>query len=305
MSDVLTTQAELAACSPLANLLHRIPSGRRAAVLQSVVSFRPSPSLENSFAVGPLRAAFADYWEHRFGQPVPVESLRAALDPPVPIGTVLEFNKLALARDLAELDQFLSQLVRHVCQRMMSRNVAIQGSLFEVDAVPGKAPVGATIVGESVASLAPLVASGRKFPTVYADPPWPYENEASRAAAVNHYPTLTLTEIENEPVGELVAANAHLHLWTTNGFLREAFHVIEAWGFEFKSCLVWVKGDLGMGNYWRVSHEFLLLGVRGSLTFRDRTLPSWISADRTIHSRKPGVIRSLIERVSPGPYLEL
>jgi N6-adenosine-specific RNA methylase IME4 len=60
-----------------------------------------------------------------------------------------------------------------------------------------------------------------------------------------------------------------------------------------------------MGNYWRVSHEFLLLGVRGSLTFRDQTLASWVQASRTIHSRKPAVVRTLIERVSPGPYLEL
>jgi N6-adenosine-specific RNA methylase IME4 len=74
---------------------------------------------------------------------------------------------------------------------------------------------------------------------------------------------------------------------------------------EFKSCLVWVKDEIGMGNYWRVSHEFLLLGVRGSLTFRDRTVPSWIQASRTVHSRKPGLVRMLIERVSPGKYLEL
>jgi N6-adenosine-specific RNA methylase IME4 len=60
-----------------------------------------------------------------------------------------------------------------------------------------------------------------------------------------------------------------------------------------------------MGNYWRVSHEFLLLGVRGSLTFEDRSIASWLQAPRTVHSRKPGRIRTLIERVSPGPYLEL
>jgi hypothetical protein len=139
MSDVLTTPAELASCSPLTNLVLAIPPGRRGSVVQSVVSFRPSPSLESSFAVGPLRAAFAELWENRFGEPVPVESLRAALDRPVPIGTVLEFNKLALARDPTELDHFLSQLVQHVCLRMMSLNVATQG-LFQVDATPEKVP---------------------------------------------------------------------------------------------------------------------------------------------------------------------
>ena len=81
--------------------------------------------------------------------------------------------------------------------------------------------------------------------------------------------------------------------------------MIDAWGFDFKSCLVWVKDEIGMGNYWRVSHEFLLLGVRGNLTFQDRTLQSWVQAGRTVHSRKPGKIRSLIERASPPQYLEL
>ena len=60
-----------------------------------------------------------------------------------------------------------------------------------------------------------------------------------------------------------------------------------------------------MGNYWRVSHEFLLLGVRGRLTFCDRTVRSWLEASRTVHSRKPEAVRLLIERVSPPPYLEL
>ena len=80
---------------------------------------------------------------------------------------------------------------------------------------------------------------------------------------------------------------------------------MRAWGFRYKSCLVWVKPQLGMGNYWRVSHEYLLLGVRGNLPFRDRTCPSWLLARRTVHSRKPFAFRRLIERVSPGPYLEL
>ena len=116
---------------------------------------------------------------------------------------------------------------------------------------------------------------------------------------------MSLEEICNETVKRLVAEIAHLHLWTTNAFLREAFDVIDAWGFRYKSCLVWVKPQLGMGNYWRVSHEYLLLGVRGSLPFEDRTQRSWLLERRTIHSRKPYRIRQLIEKVSPDPYLEL
>ncbi|MEZ6100719.1 MAG: MT-A70 family methyltransferase [Pirellulaceae bacterium] len=156
-----------------------------------------------------------------------------------------------------------------------------------------------------VESLEELVSTESKFGTVYADPPWSYSNKAARGAADNHYSTMDLESICSEPVGLLVANNAHLHLWTTNAFLREAFDVMDAWGFQFKSCLIWIKPQLGMGNYWRVSHEFLLLGVRGNLPFADKTCRSWLLHRRTRHSRKPFAVRELIERVSPGPYLEL
>ena len=156
-----------------------------------------------------------------------------------------------------------------------------------------------------VESLDTLLEHGVLFPTIYADPPWPYSNTAARGAAANHYRTLSLDAIRSEPVKQLAAERAHLHLWTTNAFLREAFDVIRAWGFQYKSCLIWIKPQLGMGNYWRVSHEYLLLGVRGGLPFQDRTCRSWLSAPRTVHSRKPFAFRALIERVSPGPYLEL
>jgi hypothetical protein len=111
-----------------------------------------------------------------------------------------------------------------------------------------------------VRDLSALVEGGCKFPTIYADPPWQYRNRSSRAAAENHYPTLSLKEICAEPVPQLAADNAHLHLWTTNAFLADAFRVVRAWGFTYKSCFVWVKDRMGMGNYWRVSHEFLCDG---------------------------------------------
>ncbi len=153
--------------------------------------------------------------------------------------------------------------------------------------------------------LQSLIDAGCVFPTIYADPPWSYSNTAARGAADNHYRTMTVEDICAEPVSQLAADVSHLHLWTTNAFLREAFEVIEAWGFEYKSCLVWIKPQLGMGNYWRVSHEFLMFGVRGSMPFRDKACRSWVLERRTVHSRKPYRVRELIERVSPGPYLEL
>lgn len=98
-------------------------------------------------------------------------------------------------------------------------------------------------------NLQHMINTGCRFQTVYADPPWQYANTVSRGAAYNHYPTMSVDEICSQPVERLSTDEAHLHLWTTNAFLRDAFDVIEAWGFSFKSVLVWVKPQLGMGNY--------------------------------------------------------
>ena len=157
----------------------------------------------------------------------------------------------------------------------------------------------------AVVNLTDLVAGGKKFGTVYADPPWPYENQATRAATANHYHSLSLAEIAALPVHELAASEAHLHLWTTNAFLFDSKALFEAWGFEYKGVLLWVKPQIGIGNYWRVAHEFLLLGVRGSCPFRDRSQRSWFEEKRRAHSEKPDTVRAMIEKVSPASYLEL
>lgn len=158
----------------------------------------------------------------------------------------------------------------------------------------------------AVDSLAMLVAEGAKFGSIYADPPWQYGNQATRASTDNHYSTMTLDAIAALPVGELAAERSHLWLWTTNGFLRDSFTLFDAWGFEFKSSYIWVKPQIGIGNYLRNSHEFLLLGVRGGLTAEARNVRSWGEYDRTAHSAKPEAIRrNVVERISPGPRLEL
>ncbi len=159
-----------------------------------------------------------------------------------------------------------------------------------------------------LADASTLLASGQKFPCIYADPPWKYGNQGTRASTDNHYQTLSVDELcdpEKWPVAQLVADNAHLHLWTTNAFFPDSFRLMEAWGFEYKSIFVWVKPTIGMGNYWRVSHELLLLGVRGSLDFQDRSLRSWLEAKRGKHSAKPEAVRALVEKASPGPRLEI
>jgi N6-adenosine-specific RNA methylase IME4 len=146
----------------------------------------------------------------------------------------------------------------------------------------------------------------KHFGCIYADPPWQYGNQGTRAATNNHYQTMTIADLCAMPVESLVADDAHLHLWTTNAFIQEAFVVIKAWGFEYRSMFIWVKPQMGIGNYWRVSHEIMLLGIRGNAKrFNDRSLKSWTEASRTKHSAKPESVRNMVEKASHGPYLEL
>lgn len=148
--------------------------------------------------------------------------------------------------------------------------------------------------------------AGQQFGTIYADPPWAYGNQATRASTGNHYGTMTIGDICNMPIKELTADAAHLHLWTTNSFLRESFELIDAWGFEYKSCAVWVKPQMGIGNYVRVSHEFLMIAVKGDCkSFKKKNVMSWFELPRGKHSAKPDYWRRVIEENSPGPRLEL
>lgn len=143
------------------------------------------------------------------------------------------------------------------------------------------------------------------YRTICADPPWQYGNTSTRGAAEDHYPTMTVEALCELPVAEWVDEQAHLYLWTTNGFLRESFDVLAAWGFEYKTTLVWVKPQIGMGNYFRSSTEYVLFGVRGGLRTIDCNQRNWFEASRGRHSKKPGYFFDLVEKVSPGPYLEM
>jgi N6-adenosine-specific RNA methylase IME4 len=170
----------------------------------------------------------------------------------------------------------------------------------------------AEVTGEKKANLAvvpePPASPAGTYATIVADPPWRYDNKATRGAAEDHYQTMTVAELCDPGwVARNVAAaeNAHLYLWTTHAFLRESFDVVEAWGFTYRTHLVWVKPQIGMGNYFRSAHEHVLFGTRGKLPILDRTIPSWFEAPRGRHSAKPGSFRDLVKKASPGPYLEL
>ena len=151
-----------------------------------------------------------------------------------------------------------------------------------------------------------ILKMGVKFGTIYADPPWRYGNQSTRGATDNHYDgTMSIEEICALPIGEVSAEKSHLHLWTTNAFLYDTQTILDAWGFEFKSTFVWVKPQMGMGNYWRNSHELMITAVKGGLTAASKSEMSWVECRRGRHSAKPQQVRESIMRLSPGPYLEL
>lgn len=144
----------------------------------------------------------------------------------------------------------------------------------------------------------------KKYRTILADPPWDVEQQGARGAE-QHYPLMTLECIAAMPVADLAAGDAHLWLWVTNATLRAGYDIAEAWGFTVRSPLTWVKFRLGLGNYLRNSTEHLLFATRGHAPVQFRAQPTWINAPVTHHSAKPHEQYALIERISPGPYLEL
>jgi N6-adenosine-specific RNA methylase IME4 len=141
------------------------------------------------------------------------------------------------------------------------------------------------------------------YPTIVIDPPWRYDNIATRGAAEDHYPTMSLDELAALHLP--AADNAHLYLWTTNGFLRQAFDLVDAWQFSYKTCLTWTKPQIGMGNYFRNNTEHVLFAVRGRQPTLRNDCPTWFQADRTRHSAKPESFYDIVETSSPGPWLEM
>jgi N6-adenosine-specific RNA methylase IME4/ParB-like chromosome segregation protein Spo0J len=154
--------------------------------------------------------------------------------------------------------------------------------------------------------------SDRRYAVLYADPPWHFEvyNEDSgvERAAGNHYPTMSLEEICALPVAHLATDAAVLFLWTTAPHLQESFQVLAAWGFEYKTNIVWVKDKLGLGYFVRNQHELLIVATRGDMPSPSpaNRPPSVINAPRREHSRKPDESYTLIEQMYPElPKLEL
>jgi N6-adenosine-specific RNA methylase IME4 len=151
-----------------------------------------------------------------------------------------------------------------------------------------------------------------RFSTIYADPPWPERGGGQTVrGAQKHYTLMSIQQIAFIPVSDWAEPNAHLYMWVTNNYLPQGLTIMQTWGFRYITTITWLKNRMGLGQYYRGMTEHCLFGVRGRLPYR--TMPdgkraqgvTGFVADRTSHSTKPINMRHMIERVSPGPYLEL
>ncbi len=167
-----------------------------------------------------------------------------------------------------------------------------------------------------------LLESSRDWPsfrTVLADPPWRFQNRTGKMAPehlrLSRYGTMSHNEIKLLPVPEVCAEKAHLYLWVPNALLTEGLDVLRAWGFEYKTNLVWFKtrkdggpDGRGVGFYFRNVTELVLFGIRGK---DNRTLSpgrrqvNLLAEQKREHSRKPERLYDVVEACSPGPRLEL
>ena len=161
--------------------------------------------------------------------------------------------------------------------------------------------------------------NGQKFGTILADPPWRFSNRTGKVAPEHRrlarYQTLSFEEIRSLPIEEHTADTAHCYLWIPNALLPEGLSVLRAWGFDYKTNLIWHKirkdggsDGRGVGFYFRNVTEVLLFGVRGK---KARTLApgrrqvNLIASRKREHSRKPDEQYEVFESCSWGPYLEL
>lgn len=159
----------------------------------------------------------------------------------------------------------------------------------------------------------------KKYSTILADPPWQFQNRTGKMAPehkrLSRYATLTLQEIKELPLSVAIKEPAHLYLWVPNALLSEGLQVMEAWGFTYKTNIIWYKirkdggpDRRGVGFYFRNVTEMILFGVRGTnvRTLKPgRTQPNIIISRKQEHSRKPAEQYKIIESCSWGPFLEL
>jgi N6-adenosine-specific RNA methylase IME4/ParB-like chromosome segregation protein Spo0J len=180
-----------------------------------------------------------------------------------------------------EYGYFVEQMDRSGKVAGAYRRLEVLRQAKELDAAPPALPTG-------------------PFQVIVADPPWRYESGNSLP-----YPTMDIEEIKAMPVAEIADDNAILWLWTTNAHLLVAFDVVNAWGFEYRSLLTWVKDRMGTGEWLRGQTEHCILAIRGRPVFLHGNHATVLEAAGREHSRKPEEFYALVEATCPGGRMEL
>ena len=222
------------------------------------------------------------------------------------------------ARVLGALDETAFEKTVAEARDAVSRAVGtvVRARIIDHERQPYKAAIAE---GGTVDDLAALAASGYRAGVIYADPPWSfavYGERGTGRSADRHYDTMSLGDIVamGAVVRSLAADNCALVLWVYGPLLFEAKSVIEAWGFTYKAHLfTWEKTVLddddrlvmGLGYWTRADSEICLLATRGSPKRLAKDVHQGLRAPRGAHSAKPEEFRCRIERLLPGPYLEL
>lgn len=149
-----------------------------------------------------------------------------------------------------------------------------------------------------------------QYSTIVVDPPWSYSNKSGRhgSSANADYiqnRTMTIDEVVLFDIQRWVAPECHLYLWVTDAYVGHVYSITEAWGFDAKATLVWVKDRFGMGNYYRHQHELCVFAVRGKMRLSRMNASTVFTAPVTKHSEKPEEFYRLVESCSPGPFLDV
>ena len=153
-----------------------------------------------------------------------------------------------------------------------------------------------------ILSVSPVVG---KFKTLVIDPPWDHEGFSLAGRGRPEYATMTHKELLTMDIAGWADDACHLYLWTTNNFILRAGALIEAWGFNYKTCLTWVKPRIGLGSYFRSSTEHVLFAVKGKMSTRVANVATHFEAPTGKHSAKPGEFYDMVKRASYPPYGEV
>ena len=174
-------------------------------------------------------------------------------------------------------------------------------------------------IEDTIQSLREFAAAHpERFGAILLDPPWRFANRTGKVAPEHRrlarYETMAMDELERLPVGDLARPASHIYLWCPNALLAEGLHLLKAWGFTYKTNLVWYKvrkdggpDGRGVGFYFRNVTEMVLFGVKGKL----RTLAPGRRQTNVMvhrkreHSKKPPTLHPIVEACSPGPFIEL